>query len=260
MSDIIGTVLAVAAHEAGKTAISFLRDRRRARSVWRVVDPDKLVVCLSADTPPQAETGVQLDPKILKLRPGAGAAHVHAAVITCLSLQIAYGKFSVEQVRLSADGVMHEDLVLLGNPDHNRATKDLLSRLRTRYPDLRLRNFARGGITWRHSSDGEEKRYEPLETESGLVEQDFGVAMRLSNPFAAGDRRTVVLLAGCTTFGTLAAVRVLTHTDKLVAAVIRAKQDFACLVSTRVRENSDELTDLKIEDYQPLFLAENVRV
>lgn len=248
------TFVAVATHEASKSLLEYAIERYRSRNIWRVADPTRLAVCVSADSPsPVAASDPKpAEPPMLRLRPGAGAAHVRAAMLAGLSLHNAYGRFSGDQLRLSVEGSISDDLVLLGSPDHNAVSREVLDEIHKCHPNLWLKRFGGGSLEWRLQG-ASLKTFTGEETPDGLVEQDYGVILRIKNPFATEARRTVVLLAGCTTFGTLAAVRAFTRPiSKDHAKLMRQKHDFGCLVAARVRHRDDVLSGIAVVDFQRL--------
>jgi hypothetical protein len=119
------------------------------------------------------------------------------------SLQRAYRKLDLSNVRLSTDQLADNreiDLISLGGAKNNEVTKDILECLREK---IGLPGGSQGStITW-SGQDGL-IAYE-AETEDGAVKTDYGLIVRARSPFRSG--RSVVVLAGASTFGTTAAAR-----------------------------------------------------
>ena len=85
-------------------------------------------------------------------------------------------------------------LILLGGPDRNDVTREVIEKL-----DLTLRFIDDGTVLYDSVS---ERRYVIGLNESDKVVRDYGMFIKTRSPFR--ENRTVFILAGCRTFGTLA--------------------------------------------------------
>jgi hypothetical protein len=96
--------------------------------------------------------------------------------------------------------LLSDNLVCIGGPVHNRATKMILERIN---PPLHFDGYS-------VVSDVSGKRYEALVAEeSNVIKRDVGVIVLCRNPFHPP--ATICLLMGARTFGCPAGSRLLTH-------------------------------------------------
>jgi hypothetical protein len=119
------------------------------------------------------------------------------------------------------------NLILIGGPDANSATRDVLSRIPT---------GIRFGDPGRHEvslySNVSRTPFIPERDDNGELCVDYGVILRAPNPFAS--RRNVVALFGCFGFGTWAAGRS-AHSDAFLLNPVAAKGGTVeCIVRTEI--------------------------
>jgi hypothetical protein len=119
------------------------------------------------------------------------------------------------------------DLILVGGPDANSLTRDILRRLSL-------------GLTLGDPTEHEVSFYStvtrtlfaPERNAAGQIAVDFGVILRVPNPFAPG--RRVLMLFGCFGFGTWAAGRCAGSESFLAEPLVAAGADLECVVRTDV--------------------------
>jgi hypothetical protein len=187
------------------------------RRLWQLSDPERVIVCVSESG--AAQTGRYR-------RPATGIGQVRALAVVAPSLQRAYRKLDLSNVRLSTDQLADNreiDLISLGGGKNNEVTKDILECLSAK---IGLPAGSQGSaITWA-AADGL-IAYE-AETEDGAVKTDYGLIVRAGSPFRSG--RSVVVLAGASTFGTTAAARFFVEHCRSI------RGPFAAIVKAPVRD------------------------
>lgn len=95
---------------------------------------------------------------------------------------------------LSGDALA-TNLIVLGGPDSNSLTREMLRRAPTTMVFGEPNHHV---ISFRSHTTG--RSYNPSHTAFGQVETDYGVIIRFHNPFAP--RYCVLLIFGCYGFGT----------------------------------------------------------
>ena len=211
-----------------------------SRLAWRLVEPRKVVLCSSNST--VTDTGEYL-------RPATGIGQVRALVLVVTSLNRAYGKIDFRNVFLSSDQ-MHEflenDLILLGGAKNNELTARYLALMGTSQPAI----MKGSTIIWRKGLEQEWVDHEAEEfhglTKDGKVVSDFGLIMRTQSPFT-NQPRTVVLIAGSHTFGTVAAAKFFTESLHIELRGEIHKRNISLLVSAQVINGYP--TSIKVERY-----------
>ena len=210
--DIAAGLLLIAMTAVGTRLVQLLPSRR----LWRLSRPPQLVICAanSANT----ETGKYL-------RPATGLGQLRALATIAPSLSRAYG--SLERASIVLDqalgGAFHEaDIISLGGAKNNAVTTDILESLRRNGVPVPVSEPS--SLSWPALSS---PLYE-AETRDGTVVKDYGMIVRARSPYQP--RRTVVVLAGASTFGTAAAARHFVERCAFVSG------DFAAIVCAEVRD------------------------
>jgi hypothetical protein len=119
------------------------------------------------------------------------------------------------------------NLVLIGGPDANSTTRDVLQRIAT---TLRFGDASRHEVSF--YSNASRTPFVPERDGNGEVCVDFGVILRAPNPFA-NDRR-VVALFGCFGFGTWAAGRCALSDGFLSDPTVAKGAALECVVRTEI--------------------------
>ncbi len=161
--------------------------RLRARSLWPFRG-DKFTAVLATSS--TQSTGIYM-------RPASGIGQIRALAILVPSILRAWRRrVDVSDVMLSADvtSEIDNDLVLLGGPKNNKITHDFLARVQgTDGAPNQIDSI----IYW------EGAEYSAKLGEGVAAQEDFGLILRWKNPH--DPQRTVILLSGASTYGTIAA-------------------------------------------------------
>lgn len=212
------------------------------RRIWKLRNPASLTI--SAATSTTTDTGVYH-------RPATGIGQARALAIATRSLTQAYNKqLDIRNILLSVEP-LHErienDLLILGGPKNNQLAEKLMNTLIDEQPVIIIDSL----IIWRvHRRGNQWLDQDALEYEGKVVNRrvdiDYGLIMRTQSPFTSHDR-TVVLLAGSHTYGTVAAAKFFTenfhtHLRKLTR---NRRQNFVLLISSQIVDGYP--TKMKVE-------------
>lgn len=203
---------------AAGVALTRLRDTLPSRRLWKIKEPAGVVISVAHSA--ASDTGKYL-------RPATGIGQVRALALLMPSLRRAYSDLRIRNIYLSSDPLLERlesDLICLGGVKNNQVTGDVLEHLRPGCPI----SMDGSTITW-HDDTGEED-YEGT-IKDGEVVRDFGLIVRAKNPFRPS--RTVVILAGSHTYGTIAAARF--FCEELGSPLKPRPRSFAALVEAPVR-------------------------
>jgi hypothetical protein len=156
---------------------------------------------------------------------GAGDAICYAEVAAALR-----ARFGVDPPLRFADRLdgdeLANNLILIGGPDANSATRRVVRRLKT---TLRLGDPTINEISFR--SPATNRLYVPVrQSEDEMI--DYGVILREQNPFSP--LHHVLALFGCFGFGTWAAGRLASLDDFLASTSVADGDDIECVLSTVV--------------------------
>jgi hypothetical protein len=209
--DLLAALIVVTVTAIGARLFQLLPSRR----LWRLSGRRELIVCAAQST--SSETGKYI-------RPATGIGQLRALATIAPSLSRAYGALSEANIVLGAapPGSYHEaNIVSLGGSKNNRMTADILHSLREK--GVPTPHSEASMLSWPPIST---KRYE-AETVDGEVVKDYGLVLRARSPYR--DKRTVIVLAGASTFGTVAAARY------FVERCAFTRGDFAAIVCADVR-------------------------
>lgn len=174
-------------------------------------DPRRVRLCISAS--PGFETGVYQ-------RPTTGIGQAKALAQVSPSLTRAWRDIDVQNVYFSgeiAGSDLETDLILIGGPKTNALTRRVL--------DIVGEEM---GCTQDNSTIIVGDRRFEGKVDDNATGTDYGLVMRLSNPFSSGHR--LIVLAGSHTFGTVAAARFLVS-DSLPS---KHSDDFAVVIEAPV--------------------------
>jgi hypothetical protein len=187
----------------------FFQVRLPKRRLWRLANPKNLVAC--ASNAAIMDTGVYL-------RPATGIGEVRAIILVVESLGRAYtGKLDIKNMLLPSDDMLRQryenDLLLIGGPKHNKITASFLSLAEARQllpfqqtPDAIIWKCNKIAGKW--VDDGAVTYTSKVENKN--IIQDYGIVVRMQSPFTS-NKRTVILLSGIHTYGTIAAAKFFTE-------------------------------------------------
>lgn len=202
---------------AAGVGLAKLRETLPSRRLWRIKDPSHVVISVSHSV--ASDTGQYL-------RPSTGIGQVRALALLMPSLRRAYSDLKIQNIYLSSDPLLdrvESDLICLGGAKNNEVTADVLDGL-GRCPV----SMKDSEIFW---TEGNQTEAFEGEIEQGQVTRDFGLIVRTANPFKPD--RTVIVLAGSHTYGTIAAARY--FCEQFNSPFRRQPKSFAALVAAQVR-------------------------
>jgi hypothetical protein len=187
LAQIIWAVLGVVGAVIYYIVLRILPKRR----LWRLKNPKETIICISAST--TTFTGEYY-------RRATGIGQLRALAVITPSLKTAYRNIKIENILLSDEQLgtkIENDLILLGGPKNNPATKLLLEKLK----DICFIDQTDEYICWRYQAA---ENYYRATIESSKVKRDYGLIIRVKNPFSTKGS-TVCLLSGGHTYGVIAA-------------------------------------------------------
>jgi len=183
-----------------------------SRRVWGLKSPKELVVCCANSV--ITDTGEYH-------RPATGIGEARSLSLLATSLSQTYGKIDFSKFYLSTDQIhkyIENDLIILGGDKTNELASRLLRIIEKEQP-LKMKGC---DFYWRKNNNGiwidegaENFRGNTFDYD---VVSDYGVIVRVKSPFSSLPK-TVILLAGSHTYGTLAASKFFTekHLHKNIA-------------------------------------------
>ncbi len=201
-----------------------------AKRLWGYLISDKIIICTATT---KADTGEYL-------RPSTGIGQVRALAFVITSLNKAYRKVNFKRILLSEEEIRHnieDDLLLLGGPKNNQITKLFFEK----FDFYNLLNQAEdGSIYWQKTN-----KIFKGETKNNKVTKDYGLVIKMKNPFSSSANTKLILFSGCHTFGTIAAAK---YFCENIQKQIRLKKDenIAVLVSCDVIDGYP--VAIKLED------------
>jgi hypothetical protein len=196
-----------------------LRETLPSRRMWRISDPSRVVISVAHSA--TSHTGEYE-------RPATGIGQVRALALLMPSLRRAYSDLKIRNIYLSSDPLLERlesDLICLGSSKNNQVTADVLANLRETCPA----HVEGSQIVW---TDGASTVKFEGTIEDGKVTTDIGLIVRAQNPFKPS--RTVIILAGSHTYGTIAAARF--FCEELGSPFRRRPRAFAAIVEAQVRD------------------------
>lgn len=208
-----------------------------ARQLWCLHDHNNLIVCVA--TSARTDAG-----PYTKLATGLGQLRALDLIVT--SLNRAYRGIKIRDIFLSDDHIhnkIENDIILLGGPKNNRHTRRLLNKLNEPNAPSIVDQIDET-IYWKSGNGIEE--FVP-EIQDGEVVRDYGLVIRMGNPFSPSPNM-LYLFSGGHTYGPIAGARYFTEVvyqkNKLPTKGIR---NFAALVSCDVVDKYP--VALKLERY-----------
>jgi hypothetical protein len=199
-----------------------LRQILPGRRLWRISDPSRVVISVAHSA--SSHTGEYE-------RPSTGVGQVRALALLMPSLRRTYPDLRVRNIFLSSEPLqerLENDLICLGSPKTNGVTADVIAALGDKCPIAF--DTSRSQIVWKIGA-------EPAETFCGTVidgqvTTDVGLVIRAPNPFRP--TRTVIVLGGSHTFGTIAAARF--FCEQLNTPFTQLPRFFVAVVEAQVRD------------------------
>jgi len=191
-----------------------------SKILWGFSNPRKLIICVAAST--RTDTGEYH-------RPATGIGQLRAVAQIVPKLYKAYKHIHIENVVLSCDQIqssIENDCILIGGPKNNELTAKFLDRIKS----LNIVEQDDKQIYW--FSEGEKTTYHGT-IDNKTVTTDYGIGIRMRNPFSSKGTR-IVLFSGGHTYGSIAAA--IYFTQLVSTKTIRKKKnyDFFYLVSCDV--------------------------
>ncbi len=187
------------------------------RALWRLSDPASLTVCVAESA--AVDTGKYI-------RKSTGIGQVRALAVIAPSLTRAYGRIDTRHIQLASEALgarAEGNLVCLGGVKNNARTRDIIEALAGQ--GFAVPTMDGSSICW-PGGDGCVS-YE-AQAEQGIVLKDYGLVIRAPNPFGTGS--TVIVLAGASTYGAVAAARYFVEQCKF------RRGWFAAVVCSQVRD------------------------
>lgn len=160
------------------------------KRLWRIKNSKELLLCIATST--QIDTGEYY-------KPATGIGQVRAIGVVIESLSKAYS-IKIRNILLSIDQVQNQiekDIIIFGGPKNNSISKLLLEKIR----HLNIVTQDESSIDW--------LLQHPKQSFSGIsvkniVTKDFGLAIRMKNPFDTRGQTYITLFSGCHTYGIIA--------------------------------------------------------
>jgi len=187
LAALIGVTAGWLTREATRACFS----RRPASKVWGLPrGATANIVVTDVSTPSEGARSIAM------LHPAEFAAATELSYFLSSSLSCHVKK--VYTSRSFPDSALDENLVVIGGPVNNQVFRTMSERLALpyRFVDRELKSHMRG------------ISYTPTLDENGNLKTDVGLIVVTSNPL--NDSSRIILLAGCRTFGSLGAARMLT--------------------------------------------------
>jgi hypothetical protein len=227
-AQLIWTALGV----SGAIIYYFIANIFPKRRLWRLKAPREAIICISAST--TTFTGEYY-------RKATGIGQLRALALIIPSLKTAYRNIKIENVLLSDEQLgtkIENDLVLLGGPKNNPATKILLEKLK----DICFVDQTDEYICWKYQA---KEKYYRAKVERNRVKCDYGMIIRIKNPFSTKGR-IVCLLSGGHTYGVIAAATYFVNDYPKVANVRKLAPTLIAVVSCDVVD--DYPVNIRLEE------------
>ena len=193
IASIIWFLLGVSAYHLSR--IYFIKTP--TKKLWKISKPKELIICCATST--KTNTGTYS-------RPATGIGQVRALGTVVESLSKAYN-IRIQNILLSINQIqkqIEKDIILLGGPKNNEITRLFLDKIRS----LNIADQQMSTITWLNKHSDNE--YNGVVKDQKIV-KDFGLAIRMKNPFDSNKATTISLFTGCHTYGTVAAAQYYTE-------------------------------------------------
>jgi len=204
------------------------------KRLWKINDPKKLIICVSTST--NTDTGEYY-------RPATGVGQLRSLGQIVESLGKAYN-IRIQNILLSINQIQKQienDLILLGGPKNNEVTKLFLDKI----DPLNIVYQENSTIYWNKNETCVE--YSSITIEKKVV-KDYGMAIRMKNPFDSRKQTYLSLFSGCHTYGTIASALFFTeHYVKKTKGIKKDKENIFILVECDVIDGFP--FDIKIKEF-----------
>lgn len=167
------------------------------KRLWRLNNYKNLVI--SAATTNRTNTGQYY-------RPNTGLGELRALALLVTSLNKAYKNIEVKNIHLSEDQIhdrIENDFIIMGGPKNNKLSKLFLDKIQ----NLTIVNQVDDTIFWRAGNENID--FVPVVKEKNVI-RDYGLIIRMKNPFSDSDK-TICLFSGGHTYGVIAASKYFTE-------------------------------------------------
>lgn len=203
------------------------------KRLWKIKDHKKLIICASTST--KTDTGEYY-------RPATGIGQLRSLGQIVESLGKAYD-IKIQNILLSIDQIQSQiesDIILLGGPKNNEITKLFLDKIEP----LKIVYQENSTIYWKNNEIDIE--YSGIIKDKKVV-KDYGIAIRMRNPFDSRKQTYISLFSGCHTYGTIASAQYFTeHFVKKTKGIKRVKENVFILVECDVIDGFP--IDIKIKE------------
>ncbi len=234
---IIGIATSFIWFALGIMAVKFSRFyllKNPVKRLWKINDPKKLIICASTST--KTDTGEYY-------RPATGIGQLRALGQIVESLGKTYN-IRIQNILLSINQIQKQienDIILLGGPKNNEITKLFLEKINS----LDIVHQENSTIFWNKGKTSVE--YSGV-TEDKKVVKDYGIAIRMKNPFDSSKQTYISLFSGSHTYGTIASAQYFTeHYVKKTRGIKRIKENLFMLVECDVIDGFP--IDIKIKEF-----------
>jgi len=200
------------------------------RRMWGLAKPEEAIICVSTSS---------VDDGGYKMY-ATGSGQLKAITHIVTSLNKAYKEFDYKNILFSREPMGDEienDIILLGGPKNNQITKLFFEKLNLKEI---VSQEADSTIWWKGES------YKG-KIENGKVKNDYGIIIKMSNPFSKGKNTKILLFSGSRTFGTIAAATYFCEYEYLRKELkCKKKKNFILFISCDV--NDDYPVTIKLID------------
>lgn len=207
---------------------------RHARGFWRqMLSEDGLLVLSRFDDFPEFEPSGLV---------GAGDAHAVAELSTFARGALG-STFRIGYADHLASEQLTSNLVLVGGPDANKSTRELVDRIQ--------HSMTPGDIDQREVQFSDQvsgKTYVPSLGGDGRRGVDYAYIVKARNPLNA--KKEVLIISGCFGYGTWGAVRLAISDEFLALGAVRGGDDFEAVVRCEVVDASP--VTFSLETIRPL--------
>ncbi|KAA3616610.1 MAG: hypothetical protein DWQ05_12835 [Calditrichaeota bacterium] len=204
------------------------------KRLWKISDPKKLIICASTST--KTDTGEYY-------RPATGIGQLRSLGQIIESLAKVYD-VRIQNILLSINQIQQQienDLILLGGPKNNEIAKLFLDKIEP----FKIVHQIDSTIYWKTS--GTDVVYCGV-TKDKKVVKDYGIAIRMKNPFDTKKQTYISLFSGCHTYGTIASAQYFTeHYVKKTKGLKKVKENIFFLVECDVIDGFP--IDIKIKEF-----------
>lgn len=163
------------------------------KRLWNIKSPKNLIICAATST--ETDTGKYT-------RPATGIGQLRALAYCVESLSKAYD-IQIRNILLSVDQIQDQienDIILLGGPKNNEKTKLFLDKISS----MKIVDQDKNTIKWMANDIYVEYEGQAIDN---IVKKDYGLIVRMKNPFDSKEKSTICLFSGSHTYGTIAAAK-----------------------------------------------------